>query len=797
MTPDPDQKTPRAGPLRALASLFRKSGASPTAPGAEEPFREGAPTTIGHYRITGELGRGGMGIVYKARDPRLERTVAVKTMSAPAGDDASRQRFLREARAAASVNHPNICQIHDIGEHQGDLYIAMELLEGEPLADRLRDGPLTVAEAVPIGLGILAALSALHARGIIHRDLKPSNVFLTPHGVKLLDFGLARPIPEGFDRTGAVNITQPGMIMGTPRYIAPEQVTGEPIDGRSDLFAAGAILFEMLAGRPAFNGNTVMAILNATVNEQPPALSGSPAVAAVDRVIRRALAKRPADRYATADAMAEELRAAHGLSGEGSPSLARTLTRLVVLPFRVLRPDPETDFLAFSLPDAIATSLSGFGSLIVRSTMTAARFGGDAPDLRALAAEADVDRVVMGSLLRSGDQLRATAQLVEAPGGTLLTSYSVQASLGDLFRLQDDLARRVVDALALPLGAPVSTPDKPQNPASYAFYLEANALARSVDQLPRALDLYRRSVEIDPRFAPAWAELGRTYRVIAKFVGGPEDSYARAEEALQRALELSPRLTVAHKYYAHLEADTGHSQAALVRLLDEAARHENDPEIFAGLVHACRYCGLLEQSVAAHEEARRLDPHIATSLEQTLILNGEYEQLLSMTPESSVTSGANVAHVEVLVLMGRREEALKLLQSFETETGIAAFRGWMVFLRAWIERNVQEMVSARDGMSFLKIVEDPEALFQEGWAFCEVGHPERGLDALRRALAKGYFAADALQRNPLFDGVRGDPRFQEILAAAIAGRDQALRLFRDRRGERLLGRRAAEAVAAS
>jgi serine/threonine protein kinase/tetratricopeptide (TPR) repeat protein len=657
MTPDPDHKTPRAGPLRALASLFRKSGAPP-APDAEEPFREGAPTTIGHYRITGELGRGGMGIVYKARDPRLERTVAIKTMSAPAGDDASRQRFLREARAAASVSHPNIGQIYDIGEHGGELYIAMELLEGEPLADRLRDGPLTVAEAVPIGVGILAALSALHSRGIIHRDLKPSNVFLTPHGVKLLDFGLARPIPGGFDRTGAVNITQPGMLMGTPRYIAPEQVTGEPIDGRSDLFAAGAILFEMLAGRPAFNGNTVMAILNATVNEQPPALSGSPAVAAVDRVIRRALAKRPADRYATADAMAEELRAAHGLSGEGSPSLARTLTRLVVLPFRVLRPDPETDFLAFSLPDAIATSLTGFGSLIVRSTMTAARFGGDSPDLRALAAEADVDRVVMGSLLRSGDQLRATAQLVEAPGGTLLTSYSVQASLGDLFRLQDDLARRVVDALALPLGAPVSTPDKPQKPASYAFYLEANALARNVDQLPRALDLYRRSVEIDPRFAPAWAELGRTYRVIAKFVGGPEDSYARAEEALQRALELSPRLTVAHKYYAHLEADTGHSQAALVRLLDEAARHENDPEIFAGLVHACRYCGLLEQSIAAHEEARRLDPHIATSLEQTLILNGEYERLLSMTPESSVSSGANVAHVGVLVIMGRRAEAL-------------------------------------------------------------------------------------------------------------------------------------------
>jgi non-specific serine/threonine protein kinase len=799
MTPEPDHKTPRAGPLRALAALFRKSGAAqPGSPDTQEPFREGAPATIAHYRITGELGRGGMGIVYQARDPRLERAVAIKTMSTLAGDDASRQRFLREARAAASVNHPNICQIHDIGEHDGQLYIAMELLEGEPLSDRLRDGPMTVAETVSVGLGMLSALSALHSRGIIHRDLKPSNVFLTPHGVKLLDFGLARPSAEALEYTGAVHLTQPGVIMGTPRYIAPEQVLSEPIDGRSDLFAAGAILFEMLAGRPAFNGNTVVAILHATVHEQPPALSGSPAVVAVDRVIRRALAKRPADRPASADAMAEELRAAHGLSGEGSPALARTLTRLVVLPFRVLRPDPETDFLAFSLPDAIATSLTGFGSLIVRSTLTAARFGGEAPDLKALASEADVDRVVMGSLLRSGDQLRATAQLVEAPGGTLLSSYSVQASLGDLFRLQDDLTRRVVDALALPLGGPVSTPDAPQNSRSYGLYLEANALARNYQELHRALDLYRRSVELDPRFAPAWAELGRTYRIVAKFVGGPEDSYERAEDALQRALELSPRLTVAHKYYAHLEADTGHSHAALVRLLDEAARHENDPEIFAGLVHACRYCGLFEQSLAAHDEARRLDPHIATSLEQTLLMCGDFERLLALEArDRRAGSGADVALVGAMAVMGRREEALRTLATIvRTGAEIAAFRGWVDFLTAWLERRVEDMAAARDSMRTLMIVEDPEALFQEAMAFCEVGNLERGLSSLRRAVQeKGYFAVETMEQSRTFAHARSDPRFQEILKVATAGRDQALALFRDRRGDRLLGRRI-EAVAA-
>ena len=194
-----------------------------------------------------------MGVVYAARDERLERTVALKIMASLDNDDTARKRFWREARAAASVNHPNVCQIYEIGEDRGGLFIAMELLEGEALAERLRSGPLSVSQTLPVGLGMMAALSALHARGIVHRDLKPSNVFLTPHGVKVLDFGLARPEMKPSLST-ATELTRVGIVMGTPRYMAPEQVNGEAVDARSDLFAAGAILFEMLSGRPAFAG---------------------------------------------------------------------------------------------------------------------------------------------------------------------------------------------------------------------------------------------------------------------------------------------------------------------------------------------------------------------------------------------------------------------------------------------------------------------------------------------------------------------------------------------------------------
>src|SRR5262245_57200297 len=240
------------------------------------------PGVVGHYRITSKLGEGGMGVVYAAHDERLDRRVALKMISKAAADDCARERLWREARAAASLNHPNVCQLYEIGEENGELFLAMELLEGESLAVRLLRGPLPCPEASQIALAILAALEALHRRSLVHRDLKPSNIFLTPHGVKLLDFGLARPIPSDGGRT-ATGLTLAGTVMGTPAYMAPEQVRGQTVDRRADLFAAGSLLFEMLCGHPPFAGDSVVRVLHAITAEQPPALGGSPAIVAVDR----------------------------------------------------------------------------------------------------------------------------------------------------------------------------------------------------------------------------------------------------------------------------------------------------------------------------------------------------------------------------------------------------------------------------------------------------------------------------------------------------------------------------------
>ena len=467
-----------------------------------------------------------MGEVYRATDTRLDRTVAIKVLPGHVANDPDlRQRFEREARAASSLNHPHICTLYDIGQQDSLDFLVMEYLEGETFADRLAREPFPLGDAVQASLAILGALEALHRHGLVHRDIKPSNLFLTPHGVKLLDFGLARPIRPDLEPTAA-KLTLPGKMVGTPQYMAPEALTGQPVDARADLFAAGALLYEMLTAKPPFMGEAIAQVIHAITHENPPVLSGSAAIAAVDRVIHRALAKKPEDRYQTAEAMAHDLRQTLLVpSDSGETRQARPMTRLIVLPFRVLRPDPDTDFLAFSLSDAITASLSGLQSLVVRSSLAASRFSSEAPDLRAIAEQVEVDIVLVGTLIRAGDRLRVSSQLLEAPAGTVLWSHSSQVALGDIFQLQDDLAQRIVGSLSLPLTArehALLRHDMPASAAAYEYYLRANQLSNEPKNWAVARDLYLRCVEDDPRYAPAWARLGRLYRILGNY--GPHDA---------------------------------------------------------------------------------------------------------------------------------------------------------------------------------------------------------------------------------------------------------------------------------
>ena len=430
----------------------------------------------------------------------------------------------------------------------------MELLEGQPLSEKLRTGPVSPHDALSLLLPVLAALEALHARGIVHRDLKPSNVFVTSYGVKLLDFGLARPVAGDVAAT-APDLTMAGQVVGTPAYMAPEQLDDSPVDVRADLFTAGVLLFEMVAGRSPFAGATTMASMHAVLYERPPALTGSAAVEAVDRVVRRALEKRPADRYQSAEEMATAARIADGAHDSGQVTRAVALTRLVVLPFRVVPPDPDTDFLAVGLADALTASLSGLDSMVVRSPLAAAGFAGPAPDLKAIATALDVDAVLTATLMRAGDQVRVSAQLLEAPAGTVQWSHRSQTGLGDLFALQDELTRQIVDSLSVPLSHSDEQTLKRDVPASaraYEFYLRATQHGQTNETTELARDLYLQCLDEDPSYAPAWARLGRIYRRLGSWGDRARsvEYFEKAEAAFRRALALNPELSLAHHLYA-------------------------------------------------------------------------------------------------------------------------------------------------------------------------------------------------------------------------------------------------------
>ena len=726
-----------------------------------------------------------MGIVYRANDTRLNRPVALKMILDSGNDEDSQKRFLREAQAAARVTHPNICRLYDIGAVDGRPFLVMELLEGESMSERLGRGPMPLAETLQVTLSVLSALAALHRASIVHRDLKPSNVFLSTQGVKLLDFGLAKPVsPFSDDGKTQTELTGHGVIAGTPRYSSPEQVTGKPVDARSDLFAAAAILFEALAGKPAFAGNSALEIFHSVLYETPPALSGSQAISAVDRIVRRAMDKNPSNRFAAADEMAAELRAVMSLDDSGTRVETRAVKRLIVLPFRVLRSDPETDFLAFSLPDAIAASLAGLSSLVVRSSIVAARFAGAVLDLREIAKEVDVDTVLTGTLLRAGTQLRLTTQLVEAPSGTLIWSKASHVELRDIFQLQDTLVSGVVESLSLPLTAGERQQlahDAPANATAYDLYLRANEAGKVFSGLSEAIGLYEQCVALDPGYAPAWARLGRARWLVGKFSEGHAEKLLEGRSAIERALELNPELPLAHNLYTNIQVDQGHAVDAMRRLLKRLRSSKTDPELFAGLTHASRYCGLLQASIEADRQARRLDSNIQTTVTHTYFAMGNYQSALD-----AASRDFGYFTPLRLAMLGRVEEAIAMLKEKEPLVPERLGRIFMNSLRALLEGNRESSLKESDELmkgSF----RDPEGNYYLARQLAYLSDIHRATRLLKATVDGGYFCFPQLASDPWLDPVRGDPEFNRILHSAQTLHQEAIDVFKAEGGPRLLG----------
>jgi TolB-like protein len=484
--------------------------------------------------------------------------------------------------------------------------------------------------------------------------------------------------------------------------------------------------------------------------------------------------------------MADDLRAMMLLVESGTVSRPpRPMTRLIVLPFRVLRPDPEIDFLAFSLSDALTTSLSGLDSLLVRSSLTASRFAADPVDLDIVAAKTDVDAVLTGTLLRAEDQLRVTAQLAEVPGGTVRWSQTMQVQLGDIFQLQDVLTGRIVESLAVPLSAhdrQALKNDVPATAKAYEFYLRANQIAYEAKNWAVARDLYRQCVEEDPAYAPAWARLARIYRVIGMYSGdASDDNYALAEAAFKRALDLNPDLSIAHNLYTAVELETGRARQAMLRLLERARGRSADPELFAGLVQACRYAGLQRPAIAAHEHARRLEPQIRTAVSHAYLMTGEYERAIETDQDDPP-----VVTTLALSLLGRRDRAIAHARQYVAPGIPPLLRSFLEVNVALLEGRREDAVAAGDETLKMWRLRDPCATYYLARTLASLEHP-KAIPMLRRSVEGGFHCYPFFARDPALDPLRTDSAFREILRFAETAYRDAIDAFVAAGGERILG----------
>ncbi len=496
---------------------------------------------LGPYEILSLIGTGGMGEVWKARDTRLGRIVAIKKIK-----EQHSERFKQEARSIAALNHPNICQLHDIGED----YLVLEYVEGKPLSS-----PLPEKEAVRLAIQIATALEAAHKKGIIHRDLKPGNIMVTEEGsVKLLDFGLAKLYEQDAATSTSPTVdfpaTQAGAVIGTVAYMSPEQAQGHPADSRSDIFSFGLVLYEMLSGRKAFSGDSNFEVMTAIVKEEPPSFQTS---APLDGIVRRCLAKQPSGRY---QAMSEVKAALEQVFAEkAAVAAAEAQPSIAVLPFVNMSGDKEQEYFSDGLAEEIINALTKISGLKVPARTSSFFFRGKEADMREISDRLKVKTVLEGSVRKSGSRIRVTAQLINAADGYHLWSERYDREMTDVFEIQDDICQAIVDKLRVELRVANPPPKRyTENIEAYNLYLKGRHLFHkaTLDGLTKSKECFEQAIVKDPHYALAWHGLAMyhwylDYRGFIK----PKDANAKCRQAALKALELDERLSEGHSMVAY------------------------------------------------------------------------------------------------------------------------------------------------------------------------------------------------------------------------------------------------------
>jgi serine/threonine protein kinase/Flp pilus assembly protein TadD len=698
------------------------------------------------YHIEGEIGRGGMATVYRARDLRHNRRVAVKVMNPEIAASMGTARFLSEITTAAGLSHPNIVPLHDSGEHGGVVYYVMPHVEGETLRERMiREGKLSLSEAVRIVSRIAGALDFAHRRGVVHRDIKPENIMLCEGEPLILDFGIAKAV----NAAGGSALTQTGVSLGTPAYLSPEQASGEThIDGRSDQYSLACTFYEMVAGSAPFTATTPQRVIAMRFTDRPPDLSSvEPSVgASLSKAVVKAMSLDPVDRYATvsdfAKALTEALPAQSTTSdGDGHQSIA-------VLPFSNMSTDPENEFFADGIAEEIINALTKIQALDVVSRGSAFAFKQRTEDVSEIGKKLGVRTILEGSVRKAGNRLRVTAQLIDVATRNYLWSERYDREMADVFAIQDEIATNIVNALKL-----VLTPNEEaaikkvptQSVRAYEYYLRGRQLfhQRRPETLDAAEDMYRRAIALDPNYALAYAGLADCSVFRAQDLGAGEEAIAQADASSKRALELDPQSAEAH-------SSRGLTLAYQHHFVDAEQEFEEAMRLDPTLYEAPYFYGRTLQTQGKLQEAAK-----------------QYERAVSIRPDEYQTLSYLAMAYQSL---GDRERLLessaRMVKAAERAISINPGDSRALYLGAINLERIGESQRAEEWAARALSLDPnhPVMLYNLACFHSVAGRVDIAIDHIERAIELGFLHKEWYLSDSDLANIRDHPRFRKLIA---------------------------------
>jgi eukaryotic-like serine/threonine-protein kinase len=747
-----------------------------------------AGTHLDHYEILSAIGKGGMGEVYRARDSRLGREVAIKTLPAHLSRGSEHlARFRREARAASALNHPHICTIYDLSEHGEIPFIVMELLKGETLSDVLVRGPLALAAALDLGQQLADALDAAHAEGIIHRDIKPANIFVTQRGAKILDFGVARiqqPAVEEVATQAADFVTHAGGVMGTVAYMSPEQARGEPLDARTDLFSLGVVLYEAMTGRSAFPGHTTAVVFNRILSSPvEPATGVNPALpTAIDVLFERLLAKDRERRHASGRELRSDLQALMREPQSTAPSRpepepAADKPSIVVLPFENLSADAGNEFFSDGLTDEIITDLSQIRTLRVISRNSSMQLKGAGKDLKAVASQLGVRYVLSGIVRKAASAVRITAQLVDPIKDETLWAEKYSGTLEDIFDIQEQISRRIVDALKMQLSPKEDrklAERRIDNVQAFECYQRSRheMYKFTRDGLDQALALIDNALNIVGDNELLYAAKGSVYwQYVNAAIRADAHDIERAEECAAKVFALNPDSAPGHALLGMVRQAQGRPIEAVASYKRALAGDPGNMYALGELGRMYGQMGRERDSVAMMERARAEDPLSTIQHHGTLwsaLMSGNHDLVLREAPRV-LRSAPDFSMVRwdlavALIQEGRPDEARAVLETTPGEK-IPTIAGRVCgCMKLALEgRRTEALTYIGEHLSACaRNVEYWSWAVAECYAVADA--QEQSLEWLDSATRRGFVHYPYLSRSRTFRHLHGNPRFDDLLS---------------------------------